>query len=178
MKFLYIILLSLSVASLSRADLCEWQTKRDNLIKKLTPPGQNVTKQILKDLQYITGAAMQPIYEQIKEEYKMLVNKLIENDKQAFDFLLNLLGYGNPNCGAGDLVDLCKYETDKRIVVSMFKRSNRVSVLILLKAIDDKYFRVYPSLLAVNRQLDDNFYQYLIKNEDPYVLEALAKLFV
>lgn len=178
MKFFTIVFLCLNVISLVRADLCEWQTKRDNLINKLTPAGQNVTHQILKDLQLITGAGLQPIYEQVKNENKRIINKLIETDKESFDLFLNLLGYGNPNCGAGDLIDLCKYETDKRTVISTFKRSNRISILILLKSIDDKYFKVYPTLLAVNRQLDDDLYQFLMKNEDPYILEALAKLFM
>lgn len=176
------ILLLISIIALSlnqvKSDLCEWQTKRDDLIAQLTPAGQNVTKQILKDLQYITGAAVQPIYEQVKEEKKSIIDQLMQTDKVSFEYMLNFIGYDNPSCGAGDLIDLCKYESDKKMVVNSFSRMNRFNVLRLFKAIDEKYFKVYPSLLAINRQLDDGLYQFLNTNEDLYVLEALAKLFM
>ena len=53
--FFIVGLSSYAVSSESSAEVCAWQTKRDSLIKTLTPSGQKTATTILKDLQYIVN---------------------------------------------------------------------------------------------------------------------------
>ena len=89
-------------------DLCIWQQQRDQMIKSFTPTGQAIVGQLLKDLQVILGAAVQPLYNQIKKENQALVTQLETTDGAQFTAFYNMLGYGNLNCGTGQLADLCK----------------------------------------------------------------------
>lgn len=80
-------------------DLCIWQQQRDQMIKSFTPTGQAIVGQLLKDLQVILGAAVQPLYNQIKKENQALVTQLETTDGAQFTAFYNMLGYGNLNCG-------------------------------------------------------------------------------
>ena len=89
-------------------DLCIWQQQRDQLIKTFTPAGQAIVGQLLKDLQVILGAAVQPLYNQVYKENQAIIAKLQTTDNVQLTAFGKMLGYGNLNCGTGELADLCK----------------------------------------------------------------------
>ena len=79
MKFLIIIsIISLMVFSLNAQfpDLCVWQKSKDAVVAKLTPQGQGIVGQLMKDLQFAVGAGVQPIYQQVKAQYPSLVTQV------------------------------------------------------------------------------------------------------
>ena len=76
-------------------DLCVWQKSRDSVIAKFTPTGQATAIQIMKDLQYVVGAAIQPLYNQIRAENPTLITQLETTDNLNFQAFYNFLGYGN-----------------------------------------------------------------------------------
>ena len=72
MKFLLILtvlMMSMYVVYGDVNQTCSWQQQRNNLIKKLTPAGQSTVIKILLDLQYIFGAAVQPIFGYLEKKY-------------------------------------------------------------------------------------------------------------
>ena len=170
-----VFVLALSLRS-SYQDLCEWQVNRDLIMSKLTPNGQVTAKKILKDLQYLSGSAIQPIYEEVNSENLMIIDNLLRTDFYMLKTLHKFLNYGNASFGAGELIDLCKQETDEMELLQLFKDFNQWSVLKLLNSIHSKFLNVYPSIKAINKLLDQSLYETLKNNENPEIFKAFDKL--
>ncbi len=160
----------------SYQDMCEWQENRDLIISKLTPKGQIIAKKILQDLQYLSGSAIQPIYEEVKSDNWKIIDNLFETDFDMLKSLNEFLNYGNASFGLGELIDLCKQEKDTIELLESFKPFNQWPVLKLLNSIRTKFLSVYPSIKAINKLLDQSLYETLKKNEDPEITDAFDKI--
>ena len=179
MKFIILIsIASLLIVSLNAQfpDLCAWQKSRDDIISKLTPDGQVVMAQILKDLQIALGVSVQPIYQQVRAQFPNLVSQLENTDNQNFQAFLAFLGYGNPNCGNGPLSDLCNVVNGGTTLFYNFKPENQPAALTLLKAVVDKVISSVPVIEALVAYHDSALVSKLEKSESPENLNALGKV--
>jgi hypothetical protein len=176
-----VLLLATIISSLALSlnaqfiDLCIWQTQRDQMIKSFTPAGQTIVTQLLKDLQVVLGAAVQPIYNQIKKDNQALITQLETTDNPTFVQFWTMLGYGNLNCGTGQLADLCQVYSTGTNLYYKFKPANQPAVFTLSQSVVNKINSVYPILYAIVQQKDADLIAQLVKSETPESLNAFGK---
>ncbi len=107
MKFQIIVsvlMMSMYMCSADVNQTCSWQLQRNNLIKSLTPAGQSTVNTILLDLQYITGAAIQPIFGYLQNKYAAAIGKITNStDNANLNNLGKFLGFNNPKIGSPPL---------------------------------------------------------------------------
>lgn len=176
--FFIVGLSSYAVSSESSAEVCAWQTKRDSLIKTLTPSGQKTATTILKDLQYIAGAGVQPLYEYVSKKFNSSVVQLTQSaDAPKFFKLANLYGVGNLSLGAGELRDGCQDAKDVEALIKTFLPVNQEAVVKIVSAIDEGFGVIFPVIVSINRLLDYKLYDQLTASENPATLVAIASLY-
>lgn len=178
LTFFLICLASYAYSLETVEEVCQWGAKRTELIKQLTPYGQTVVTRILKDLQYISGAAIQPVFEFVKKQNNETVNRLLNStDAGKFGTLLNYYGVGNYTSGSGNLRDVCQDAKNVETIIKSFTPANRQLVIPLVEAVHQGFNMIFPVVISINRLLDYRLYDQL-ESENQAVLEALANLYL
>ena len=96
-------------------DLCALQNKRDEMISKLTPEGQQSVKKILYNFQYAVLNSIKPFIKLATSEATsaLFLQTNLQNN-QAFKTFLSFLTFGLdviPIQDTGKLIDLCNYQS-------------------------------------------------------------------
>ena len=156
-------------------DVCSWQKNTASVVQKLTPSGQSAVNTILKDLQFTMGAAIQPVYQNVRTQYPFLIAQLEATDNQNFQTVLAAIGYNNPNCGAGNLVDLCQWQAQGSALFAKFRPENQQAVLTLVKSVATTVGANYQIVYAMVAQKNAALVAQLVQNESPANLAALGQ---
>jgi hypothetical protein len=113
--------------------VCEAQKQRDALIQQLSPVDQNITKQIIQDVQFTAGAVIQIVNEYIHEKYSYEIEQILNSsDSSRFMELAQLLGYNNSYFGSGPIQDVCALESDINDLVNSFSEDNKLTVQLIV----------------------------------------------
>ena len=157
---------------------CKLQQAWDEIVSKLTPEGQETVTQIVENLQLISCAALQPLYDFIGEKYAEQIKAINASaDADKLEALGQMLGVGDINCGAGPLHDDCKGAQEIEALVSTFSEENQKVIGEILGDIYTGVKTGLKPLLAINYVLNQESIASLVESEDQAVLEQLAQLY-
>ena len=174
---LIFFILNLSL-KLVLADPCSWQKKFKSEIKKLTPHGQKAANKIVYDLYYILGAAVQPLFDQIMNDYSETINNISNSvDHETLIALRDNLGIGNSTVVTLYFINYCKSYLQTHAIIDSFTAENKQSAYEMFNYYVNKFLEVYPSVLAIHRLLDDALFRKITKIERPGNLYSLAMAF-
>ena len=152
--------------------------KLDALVKKLTPDGQKTATQIMIDLQAISFAGIQPVFQYVAKEFNTTIQQIkSSNDSSKLDQLLKLYGVGNSSAGLGGLRDDCQDAKNIAAVVATMSPVGQNATLLVLDEIERGFVTILPVVLSINRLLDDSLYKKLMASENATTLAALAALY-
>jgi hypothetical protein len=106
---------SVPVNNTNYFDLCALQNKRDEMIGKLTPEGQQSVRKILYNFQYAVLNSIKPLIKLATSEATsaLFLQSNLQNN-QAFKTFLSFLTFGLdviPIQDTGKLIDLCNYQS-------------------------------------------------------------------
>ena len=182
--FFNVFILNLFLCSTTEAiasrqqQTCAWQNSTKLLIQQLTPQGQQTLNTIILDLQYITGAAIQPMFEKIAKKYAKQIVQITNTqaDTNKIIQLGQLFGYGNLKCGAPPLIDACQKVKDIETLIISFTSTNQKIVNQIFDDFGSLFLEQFKSMVAVNTLLDASLYQQLGQTENKSVLVVLQKL--
>ena len=149
------------------------------MIKTLTPSGQKTVATILKDLQYISGAALQPVYEYVGKKFLPAIIQLSQSsDAPKFFKLVALYGVGNLSIGAGELRDNCQDAKDVDALVKTLSPMNQEVAVKMIMALGEGFKITFPVVMSINKLLDSKLYDQLMASENKTSLAALADLYL
>ena len=178
MKILYILAILLFINCVS-CDPCTWEAKLNAQLKKLTKSGQVTAKQIIKDLYYIMGAGVQPVFDFILINYSSQINEILNStDASKLKSLYTNMCFKNSKCSTAYFTSYCANYKKTYSIVASFTDKNRILVENMIETLYYKVAQIYPSFLAINQLLDASLYSKLMKSEKKANLDALAQLFI
>jgi len=159
-------------------EICNWQTKRNNLISQLTTQGQQTANQILVDLQKVTFAGIQPVYAYISTQVKKEINQINStSDASKLILLGSIYGVGNSSAGVGPLRDSCQDAKNVAAVYSSFSKQNQAAAMKIIDAINTGIVTAFPIFAAINNFQDASLITQLQKTENMTILIQLAQLY-
>ncbi len=131
--FVFILVIGVALADNNQQkDLCDMQNKINEIVKRFTPKGQTVVKNLFLNLQNQFSNVLQKMYANIKSDNTDVLANLTAAEGDKIEKFWNAIGFNNNTVFSNQqLVDLCQLKTTVLSSLNALQPSSRATIVQL-----------------------------------------------